>query len=194
MKLLLQKQSAAGLIDWRPPKLFVLWLGANDASLRQLNPQQHVPLNEFKKNLREIVRLLDGPVLLMTPPPVDGEKYDRFCSSLGRKTGTLTLAATKTYAEAVCELGNELQIPVLDVFSDFLHSFANDAWKELLHDGLHLNDEGYRFMYQNIVKVIDARFPQFSPKNLNLDGPVWREMDASADLEECWQNANPHYM
>jgi hypothetical protein len=35
--------------------LVTVFFGANDASLREHNPRQHVPLTEYKDNLREIV-------------------------------------------------------------------------------------------------------------------------------------------
>ena len=65
--------------DAPPPRLVVLWLGANDAAVRRLNPAQHVGLQEYKANLRAIIDHLlalseDTNVLVLTPPPVAEER------------------------------------------------------------------------------------------------------------------------
>ena len=51
-------------------------LGTNDSSLRELNPEQHIPLESFESNLRGICELLlncgvprEG-ILLVSPPPL----------------------------------------------------------------------------------------------------------------------------
>ena len=63
--------SSAGPVD-----AVTVLLGANDAALRELNPEQHVPLEAYESNLRGICELLlscgvprEG-VLLMSPPPL----------------------------------------------------------------------------------------------------------------------------
>ncbi|CAI5955861.1 unnamed protein product, partial [Closterium sp. NIES-64] len=60
-----------------PPALVTVFFGANDAALPgRTSGKQHVPIPEFKENLRVIVTHLQslGPnvrVVLITPPPVD---------------------------------------------------------------------------------------------------------------------------
>ena len=75
------------------PVLAVVLLGTNDAALPSRD--QHVPVHEYEQHLRAIVSYLrdrrqglDGTrataVLLLTPPPVDEEKWGEHCIERGR--------------------------------------------------------------------------------------------------------------
>ena len=58
------------------PSLITLWLGANDAALLSGDREwQHVPLEEYKQNLLDIVQTYqkiapEAGIILLTPPPV----------------------------------------------------------------------------------------------------------------------------
>ncbi|CAI6008029.1 unnamed protein product [Closterium sp. NIES-65] len=74
---LLPKLFPKGDTSIPPPALVTVFFGANDAALPgRMSGKQHVPIPEFKENLRVIVTHLQslGPnvrVVLITPPPVD---------------------------------------------------------------------------------------------------------------------------
>lgn len=108
---------------------------------------QHVPLQEYKQNLRslithETIEAHQPRIILITPGPVD--EYQFF-------ERQRTAEHTKLYADACREIGKELGVPVLDLWSVFM---AEAGWKkgeplpgsikternkvlgELLHDGM----------------------------------------------------------
>jgi hypothetical protein len=81
-----------------PPALVIVCFGANDAAVRKLDPSQHVPVPEFKANLRKIVdhlnRLSDSTlVLVLTPPPVDEEALGQALRGGARRCGVETYIA-----------------------------------------------------------------------------------------------------
>ena len=61
----------------------VVLLGANDSNLKELNGAQHVPLEQYKNNLREIIDTLNkkgiatSKILLVPPPPCNEEMWRR---------------------------------------------------------------------------------------------------------------------
>lgn len=66
MKVLVERHKAAG--SWafaHHPALFTLWLGANDAVLP--SEPQHVPVDEYKGNLVDLVDLIADRYLLRPP-------------------------------------------------------------------------------------------------------------------------------
>ncbi|RMY82547.1 hypothetical protein D0862_11981 [Hortaea werneckii] len=119
-------------------KLLVLFFGANDARLPSTGiPEQHVPLESFKANLRAMVTCPQlrahhpgAKVLLITPPPVD----ERLCESDDAGKGIFhprrTAETTALYAQAVRDVGAEFvasaagggggHVAVLDLWGCFM--------------------------------------------------------------------------
>ncbi|KAJ0603778.1 putative SGNH hydrolase-type esterase domain, SGNH hydrolase superfamily [Helianthus annuus] len=69
-----------------PPVATTVFFGANDAALTgRYSERQHVPLDEYKENLRKIVRHLKecSPtmlIVLITPPPIDEEWQQQYAA------------------------------------------------------------------------------------------------------------------
>lgn len=182
-------------------RFMMIWFGANDARLPNTpgGPQQHVPLDQFKENLRRIathpcIRAHEGiRVILVTPPPVDErmleladqEKYGY--AMLRRTAGT-----TCKYARAVNDLGKELNLPVLDVHFKMMshcHKSTNPndysylpglkdtpvskLLQEYLRDGLHLSRLGYELLYKELLLLIKEEWPDQMPEELPFVFPAW---------------------
>ena len=67
--------------------LTTVFFGANDAALQPVSIQ-HVPLEEYKANIKSLVEKLlkrSSNVLIITPPPVDTKKWAVFCEQKGYK-------------------------------------------------------------------------------------------------------------
>ncbi|MCJ1392658.1 hypothetical protein MMC18_005528 [Xylographa bjoerkii] len=110
----------------------VIWFGANDACLPGSSSQQHVPLDHFKQNLRDIVkndsvRGHQPSTILITPPPVD--EYGLEAAGLLNGTTEVSRTAdhTKKYADACVEVGREMKVPVLDLWSVLM---IRAGWKQ----------------------------------------------------------------
>ena len=64
---------------------------------------------------------------------------------------------TKNYAAAVVQLGQELNIPVVDLWSSMQ---AQPDWQTaFLSDGLHLTPAGNSFVYAQLQPVLDKAYP-----------------------------------
>ncbi|KAI6790078.1 hypothetical protein KC361_g8135 [Hortaea werneckii] len=116
-------------------KLFVLFFGANDARLPSTGaPEQHVPLESFKANLRAMATLPElrethpgTKVLLVTPPPVDERLCEQDDAGKGIFHPRRTAETTTMYAQAVRDVGAELvaaggggDVAVLDLWGHFM--------------------------------------------------------------------------
>ena len=84
---------------------------------------------------------------------------------------------TGQYAEAVRALGAELNLPVVDLWTEFQKI---DSWQTaLLNDGLHLTPEGNALVGKLVLGVIHDAFEQLKPESMKWDVPEWSElMDA----------------
>lgn len=115
-------------------RFLTIWFGANDARLPHTpgGPDQHVPIKEFKENLRaiathECVRAHeDVRIILITPPPVEERKLIEADGSLRR-----TAHITATYARQVIELGKELNVPVINLWEQLV---VRAGWSTKLVD------------------------------------------------------------
>ncbi|EXJ69280.1 uncharacterized protein A1O5_07316 [Cladophialophora psammophila CBS 110553] len=167
-------------------QLMTIFFGANDACLP--GHPQHVPLANYRQALKSIitspgVELHQTKCLLITPPPVDEWQL----GSTER-----TAEHTATYASACREVGKEMSIPVLDLWTIFM---SKAGWKEgstgalvgskdaprnevlgkLLNDGLHLTTKGYELMYEELVQVIQQKLPDQLPERLPMIFPDWKD-------------------
>lgn len=108
-----------------------VFFGANDACLPGSPTGQHVPLNEYKKNLKAILEhssvVAQKPrLILLTPPPVN--EYQLEEAMLFADMPPMRSAEyTKEYADACRQVGAEAGVVVLDVWSIFM---AKAGWKE----------------------------------------------------------------
>ncbi len=121
----------------------------------------HTDLPHFLQTLTSMVERLKQqgiqPVL-MTLPPIDAVKYldficrdglskDKILSWLG--DCQMIYRFQEMYSDAVGKLADKLQLPLLDVRTEFLgnHNF----WRMNARDGIHLTDEGYQFLFSHLV-------------------------------------------
>ena len=151
--------------------LVVVWLGANDAALSGGDSAaQHVPLAEYRNNLRAIlghVKALPGNprALLMTPPPVDEAARLRFT---GGAAPERTNAAAEAYARACLEVAQETDTLALSLWDGIF-------WREkMLCDGLHLSPSGEELVYDLVVKAIEGT--DLAPSALPMDVPDWKDL------------------
>ncbi|XP_006820839.1 isoamyl acetate-hydrolyzing esterase 1 homolog [Saccoglossus kowalevskii] len=94
----------------------VIFLGSNDAILEECSPKQHVPVLEYKANLKEMaqylltVSILREKIILITPPPLDEEKWEKECTA---KAIISILRAVPKYLLEVTPSIDEARIPSL---------------------------------------------------------------------------------
>ncbi|XP_031372538.1 GDSL esterase/lipase At5g62930-like [Punica granatum] len=152
----------------KPPVATTVFFGANDAALLgRSSESQHVPIEEYKDNLRKIACHLKecNPTMLIaliTPPPVDEERnYAR------------TNEATGTYAKGCIEVAKELGLFSVDLWSKMQET---EGWqKKYLRDGLHLTPEGNRVVYKEVISVFNET--RLSAEEMPLDCPRQSEIN-----------------
>lgn len=148
--------------------LCVIWFGANDASLPNLNPHHYVSLEDYQANLQTLVgnaqRLFGSTtrILLVTPPPVHhGQRLEYQKTRYGDKaTGVLerTLENSGKYAEACQKAASDLKLPCLNLWKAFQDE--GDDWGRFLSDGLHFSPAGHDFVFQQLQQMIQSEFPE----------------------------------
>ncbi|KAG5536914.1 hypothetical protein RHGRI_024373 [Rhododendron griersonianum] len=166
-----------------PPAAATIFFGANDAALLGRNGEkQHVPIGEYKDNLRRIVYHLKecSPtmlVVIITPPPIDEEGRMAYARSLyGEKAMKLperTNEATGVYVKQCVELAKELGLPSINLWSKMQET---EGWqKKFLSDGLHLTPEGNAVVHQEVVRIFNEA--GFSAPEMPYDFPHHSEID-----------------
>ena len=167
--------------------LFVtVFFGANDAALP--GERQHVPPDEYGKNLRRIVEHVrsgpgrtargagdggpaDGggsanvPVILFTPPPVDADAWyaERGEPADKERVNDRANDNAERYGRVVKEVGRDMSCPVLDVF-DLLGGYGPvEEFGRHLRDGLHLSESGNVLAYEGLMKLIRKELPHLLP-------------------------------
>jgi isoamyl acetate esterase len=129
--------------------------GSNDACFLEAQNGQHVPLDEYKKNL---VKLLTHPaveahkprLLLVTPPPIEERRLEHRVKSQGYLKLNRSNTVTKQYADASREVARDMKVTCVDLWTAFMskagwqpgdplygsqHLPENDAIRGLIHDG-----------------------------------------------------------
>ncbi|OOF92473.1 hypothetical protein ASPCADRAFT_210319 [Aspergillus carbonarius ITEM 5010] len=172
-------------------RLMTIWFGANDASLPSF--EQHVPIETYKANLKRIIQhpltVAQKPrIMIVTPPPINEYQLAGFDAMKGNPHPTRTAAHTKQYVEAAREVAAEFGLPVADVWSAFMSSVGwkegqplvgsrdlpyDDKFATLFTDGLHLAANGYRIVFEEVIKTIRENWPDQLPENLPYVFPAW---------------------
>ncbi|XP_055829496.1 GDSL esterase/lipase At5g62930 isoform X2 [Solanum dulcamara] len=167
-----------------PPVAATIFFGANDAALLgRTSERQHVPLEEYKENLRKMIQHFKkcSPsmlVLLITPPPIDeAGRFEYARSQYGDKAMQLperTNEVSGEYAKQCVELAKELGLPSVNLWSKMQET---EGWqRKFLSDGLHLTPEGNAIVYQEVVKVFNetslsaTKMPSDVPHHSKIDG------------------------
>lgn len=165
--------------------LMTIFFGANDGAL-PFSPQ-HVPLDRFKQNTKEMIDLVRNPqsryynpklrLILITPPPINEAQWGKLCERDGLALNR-TNESARTYAECISEIGRETSVPVADIWSRIMDK-AHQEKRDLSHfllDGLHLNENGYKELYDLLLEIISEKYKDVHPDNLGYELAYWRDL------------------
>ncbi|KAL3691287.1 hypothetical protein R1sor_004938 [Riccia sorocarpa] len=169
----------------KPPLLVTVFFGANDAAFPDRGKRaQHVPLPEYKDNLRKIVAHLKKAnvkhIVLISPPPIDEEGrvvYAR--ATYGEEANELperTNQQTGLYAEAAESVARETGVIPLNLWSILQKT---TGWQKFLVDGLHLSHEGNQEVFRNLLNILDepSLKPSLNWESFPWDYPEWDYID-----------------
>lgn len=159
--------------------LTTVWYGANDAADGKLNARQHVSLDEYRKNLAEIVtRVRRGGcdrVIVLSPPPIHEEIYRReFIEPRAGKGAPLdrTLESSRLYAAVAREVAAAAGCPFVDLWAKVQAAAPAPAgpgpesdpqpWGRFLYDGLHFSREGQDLVWRELRSTIAEHFAELA--------------------------------
>ncbi|XP_004492449.1 GDSL esterase/lipase WDL1-like [Cicer arietinum] len=138
------------------PTLVIVYFGGNDSTrLRQSGKGPHVPLEEYKENMRKIAIHIKSlseniRILFLSTPPVNEEQIEHNSDEFGQPLRTNE--ACRIYSEACLEMCREENIKAIDMWSLIQ---TRDDWKDVCFiDGVHLSIEGSKMVSDEILKVL----------------------------------------
>jgi isoamyl acetate esterase len=146
--------------------LVTIFLGANDASLPSENPRQYISLEDYSRNLKTLIQRVNEKynsprILLINPPPLDhAQRLEYQKIRYGDlATGRLerTTENTALYSKACLQVGTELNVPCLNLFSIMAET---PNYNEFFYDGLHFSPKGHVFVAQQVLKAIQQHYPE----------------------------------
>lgn len=152
-----------------------VFFGANDCSLEDKNPQQHVPLQEYSQNLKDISQFLTSAgvspdrVIFITPPPLHEEAWEKECILKGCPLNRLNSVAGQ-YAQACVQAAGQCGADVLDLWS--LMQKDGQDYTVYLSDGLHLSEKGNQFLSEHLWTLLESRVA-----HLPFILPYWGDVD-----------------
>ncbi|KAM6973802.1 isoamyl acetate-hydrolyzing esterase 1 homolog [Aplochiton taeniatus] len=153
-----------------------VFFGANDCALEEKNPQQHVPLQEYSENLKDIVNHLASvgvsadKVIFITPPPLHEATWEKECLLKGSALDRLNSTAGQ-YAQACVQTAGQCGADVLDLWT--LMQKDEQDYNLYLSDGLHLSDKGNQFVGQHLWKLLESHVA-----DLPFILPYWGDVDS----------------
>jgi lysophospholipase L1-like esterase len=110
-------------------RLLTIFFGANDSCFATEKNNQSVPLPDFKSNLVKIIRAFSAHnnprIMLITNPPIDERTQQMLDEAKGYGLRR-TAEHTKLYADVIRNVGNEMGVPVVDLWAEIMYKAG---WK-----------------------------------------------------------------
>jgi len=158
---------------------FVIFLGANDSNSLELNPRQHVPVDEFGENLIAMVKYLQSlglserKIILVGPPPCDTIAWSKESEKRGYPMAKDNKVAG-LYNDKCRNAASVTSSNFIDLYSAMMN---NQAWQSFFCDGLHLSPAGSQFLFAQLCPCVDsltATLPLYLPEwdEVNLEDPA----------------------
>lgn len=169
------------------PAAVTVFFGANDATLPdEMQAHQHVPLGEYKDNLRAICAYFknkwpSAAIILITPPPIHepARIRDIYGDNDPSRQPERTNEAAGTYAQACITVAKELGHPVIDIWTQMQQ--CPDWQTSALSDGLHFTPFGNKILFDEVLKTLES--VGFSQHSLRSDLPLFHEIDPKDPLK-----------
>ncbi|XP_070594937.1 isoamyl acetate-hydrolyzing esterase 1 homolog [Erythrolamprus reginae] len=152
-----------------------VFFGANDSALKDENPKQHIPLDEYGDNLKSMICYLNSvdiskqDIILVTPPPLHEASWEKECVAKGEKLNRLN-SITGEYAKTCVKVAEECGTDVIDLWT--LMQKGDQDFSCYLSDGLHLSEKGNTFLANQLWTLLEKKLPSL-PQLL----PYWRDVD-----------------
>ncbi|XP_037384438.1 isoamyl acetate-hydrolyzing esterase 1 homolog [Talpa occidentalis] len=173
-KIILPRLIRKGGGTEHPVVAATVFFGANDSALKDENPKQHVPVDEYLANLKSVVRYLksaevpEDRIILITPPPLCEPAWEQECRLQGCRLNRLN-SVVGDYASACMQVAQDCGTDALDLWT--LMQQDGQDFSRYLSDGLHLSPEGNEFLFSRLWPLIEKKV-----SSLPLLLPYWRDV------------------
>ena len=189
---------------WSEPgevSLVTIFFGANDAAKQECEPIVHVPLEEYKRNIEQIVvkageSYPGAKVLIISPPPVHPEQRLAYQKKRygDKATGVLerTSEIAGTYAATCRKVAEEKKVACLDLFTAMRTAEGNtdeDDIGRFFYDGLHFSKTGHKFVFDALLNSIRTNFPTLEVRPCPNTG----SFNNSSSTCDGIQNSGPYH-
>lgn len=152
-----------------------IFFGSNDACI---SGSQHVPLNEYKDNIRRLAGMLKAKgikPIIVGPALHDQEKWHKLAPEEVAAGRIRSSEKFKEYSDAAKEVAEDENIPFVDLHSAF-NEKGRSSWRSLFTDGLHYSGKGYEVFFNELMSQIRMSYPELSPEKLPYKMPYWRDV------------------
>ena len=147
----LQKRLQHDVLD-KKPTVAVIYIGINDVWHYALPNLKGTPKEEFESGLKEIIAAIQntGARIILCTPSVVGEKND------GTNPQDAMLDQYSAISRRVAKETGSRLCDLRDAFTQYLrlHNPNNVEKGILTYDRVHLNDEGNRFVAEQILRIL----------------------------------------
>ncbi|KAJ2159131.1 isoamyl acetate-hydrolyzing esterase [Coemansia sp. RSA 552] len=183
-------------------RLVVIMLGTNDA-VPQSDPC-HVPLGEFKDNMKAIATAFTSPqsplyapgvtIILVTPPPLNDAFWLHMCGVYNlhfERSG----AAVAEYAQAVRQVAGELGLACADLWTAIEDKVKAagagqfGGYQDYLHDSLHLGPQGNSLLFALLIDTIAENNHGLNPGGMEWAVPALTEFSDTDGLHKMLEQA-----
>ncbi|KAH9415438.1 isoamyl acetate-hydrolyzing esterase [Dermatophagoides pteronyssinus] len=162
-------------------------LGSNDSVPASSVTGQHVPVDEYRKNLVAMLNHLTSKgidkdkIILITPPHMHQTIFKAWSFEQNRPIIPETWEKDLIkYVDACRSVAKEMNISLLDLYKIFMA--VKDNNEKLFNDGLHLSRDGGQLLYDNLLPLITERVVRITGKPLtdqSMQYPYWRDVDVN---------------
>jgi len=147
------EQRLARDVIGRKPAIVVIYIGINDVWHWALNNLKGTTKKDFEAGLREIIARIQysGANVILCTPSVIGEKHDGTNpqDQMLEEYAAISRSVALALGVKLCDLHKAFQNYLV------LNNKENKPQGVLTTDGVHLNDEGNKFVAQELLKFFD---------------------------------------
>ena len=148
----LQQRLARDVIS-RKPRIVVIYIGINDVWHWALKNLKGTSKQDFEAGLREIIARIQyaGSDVILCTPSVIGEKHDGTNpqDQMLEEYAGISRSVALALGVRLCDLRKAFRSYLL------LNNKENKSQGILTRDGVHLNDEGNKFVAQELLKFFE---------------------------------------
>ena len=154
-----------------------IFFGSNDLCE---GGHQSVPLEEFNENTLTLVNMMKTKgirPIIVGPALFDETKWNNLKAEEVAKGYRRTSEGFKTFSDAAKALAAREDVGFVNLNDAFTRE-GGANWSDLLTDGLHFTGKGYEVFFNELLKVIREKHPEYAPENLTIKPLLWSEVKA----------------